>query len=97
MKAPLAVSQETVNLVRIEHLAEQVIGEMIVPEFFNKMGKLVNITSYPGLRCNSLATRGSVDGEMMRIYNYGVRNPSLIRVPQHNLWYEIKRRFAEID
>ena len=71
---------ESCNLVRIQGLAEQDIGEAVVTEIFENIDVPVQIKAYPGKRCSHLVESGQADGEMMRIYNYGEVHNELHRV-----------------
>lgn len=72
---------ETYHFVSIENLAEQRIGKIIIPRIYKKLNKQVTITPLPGKRAHKLAKSGIKDGEIMRIFSYGVENKMLIRVP----------------
>lgn len=72
---------EKVRLARIENLAEQIIGEKIARDIFERIGFHLEVFACPGLRGNQISAAKVVDGEMMRIYNYGTMNPGLTRVP----------------
>ncbi len=74
-------TKNTYHYVRIENLAEQEIGESIFRAFYKRAGIPITLLKYPGERCRHMASNGEIDGEMMRIYSYGERNPMLIRVP----------------
>lgn len=72
---------ETYHFVSIESLAEQKIGNLILPEIYKKLGKKITITPLPGKRAQKVAASGVKDGEVMRIFSYGIDNETLIRVP----------------
>lgn len=72
---------QTLHFVSIEHLAEQEIGTIVLPQIYQKLGITITITPLPGLRAEHQASTGKVDGEIMRIYTYGNENPNLIRIP----------------
>jgi len=67
--------------VSINHLIEQEVGRIVIPKIYENMGLSVSIEPMPGKRAQSLATSGEKDGEIMRIYTYGIENPTTIRVP----------------
>lgn len=69
------------HFVSIEHLAEQEIGRIVLPKIYDKLGIPISIIPLPGNRAQSEASSGRMDGEIMRIWHYGVENPSTIRVP----------------
>lgn len=72
---------QTLHFVSIEHLVEQEIGTIVLPQIYQKLGINITITPLPGLRAEHQASTGKVDGEVMRIYTYGNENPNLIRIP----------------
>lgn len=69
------------NFVSINNLIEQEIGRIILPQIYKKLGIDITITPLPGRRAQFQATSGKSDGEIMRIYSYGVENPTTFRVP----------------
>lgn len=81
MQSISSLAEEKVRLVRIENLAEQIIGEKIVHHIFDRIAVPLEVLACPGLRGNKINVAKDVDGEMMRIYNYGSMNPGLTRVP----------------
>ena len=72
---------QTLHFVSIEHLVEQEIGTIVLPQIYQKLGITITITPLPGLRAEHQAATGKVDGEVMQIYTYGNENPNLIRIP----------------
>ncbi|WP_375750413.1 substrate-binding periplasmic protein [Vibrio sp. HN007] len=74
-------STEALEFVRIEGLAEQIAGEAVINEVYQRLGYDVLITPMPGKRAFYESARGGRDGEMLRIWSYGKTNPSLIRIP----------------
>lgn len=72
---------EEIHFVRIENLIKQEIGALIIPEIFKKMDIDVTITPLPAERAQHLVISGVKDGEIMRVYAYGIENPAMIRVP----------------
>lgn len=81
MQSIPSVAEEKIRLVRIENLAEQIIGEKVVRKIFDRIAVPLEVLACPGLRGNKINVAKVVDGEMMRIYNYGTMNPGLTRVP----------------
>ena len=81
MQSMSSLAEEKVRLVRIENLAEQIIGEKIVHHIFDRIAVPLEVFACPGLRGNKLNISKVVDGEMMRIYSYGTMKPGLTRVP----------------
>jgi len=69
------------HFASIEKLTEQKIGKIIISEVYNKLNIEVEITPLPGIRAQVEAATGSKDGEIMRIWTYGLETPTTIRVP----------------
>lgn len=78
--ANLCVAEEY-HFVSIKGLIEQEVGRIIIPEIYKNLGMKVTIKPLPGKRAQQLATSGKKDGEIMRIFTYGIENPTTIRVP----------------
>ncbi|WJG10873.1 transporter substrate-binding domain-containing protein [Aliiglaciecola sp. LCG003] len=72
---------QPLNFASIEKLIEQDIGRSIVPVFYQKLGIDILITPLPAERAQREAVSGVKDGEIMRIWSYGVENPDMLRVP----------------
>ena len=79
--AEIKVSSAKYQFGSIEYLIEQQIGALVLPQIYHNLGIEINITPLPANRAQQLARLGRTDGEIMRIWTYGVQNPSLIRVP----------------
>ncbi|BDX05482.1 ABC transporter substrate-binding protein [Planctobacterium marinum] len=71
----------TYHFVAIEHLVEQEIGKIVLPQIYERAGIKITIASLPGKRAEFEATSGLRNGEIMRIYSYGEENPTVRRVP----------------
>lgn len=69
------------TLVRIQGLAEQEVAAKILPHIYKDAGFDVDIVAYPGDRAKAEATQGQKDGETLRIWSYGEKNPTMVRVP----------------
>lgn len=69
------------HFVAINNLIEQEVGTIVLPEIYKQLGINISITPLPGKRAQHQATSGMSDGEIMRIYSYGIENPTTIRVP----------------
>jgi len=80
LMAGVCHSQEY-HFASIEKLTEQKIGKIIISEVYNKLNIEVEITPLPGIRAQVEAATGSKDGEIMRIWTYGLETPTTIRVP----------------
>jgi len=74
-------AEEKYSFVSIENLIEQEIGRIIIPKIYQKLNIDVDISPKPGKRAQAYATSGKKDGEIMRIWTYGVENKTTIRVP----------------
>jgi len=72
---------EDYQFASIEFLFEQQVGAKVLPEIYAKLGLTISITPMPGKRAQREAVTGHKDGEIMRIWTYGVENPTMIRVP----------------
>lgn len=78
---PQAHAAAAYHFVRIEGLAEQVVGEVILREIYHRADMDIEITPMPGRQALQEASSGSKDGETLRIYALGERERRLIRVP----------------
>lgn len=72
---------EEYDLVSIEGLYEQQVGQLILPVIYKKLGLDITITAMPGKRAMLEAVSGRKDGEIMRIWSYGIEHPETVRVP----------------
>lgn len=75
-----ASANETLNLGSNENLVEQVIAGDVLTHIYELIGVKVKIQELPPKRANIENINLKTDGEVARIYTYGVNNPSLIRV-----------------
>lgn len=69
------------HFVSIDSLIEQEVGRIILPQIYESLDMSITITPLPGMRAQYQATTGNSDGEIMRIYSYGVENKTVLRVP----------------
>jgi ABC-type amino acid transport substrate-binding protein len=82
MGGAIGVAQaETYNFVRINGLAEQAVGELLLKEVYKRAGIDITITAMPGKRALAEASAGRKDGETLRVYGLGEKVKTLIRVP----------------
>jgi len=72
---------EEYHFVSINNLIEQEIGQIVLPQVYKKLGINITITPLPGKRAEFEATSGNSDGEIMRVFSYGLENPTTVRVP----------------
>lgn len=77
----VALAGAKYTFVRIESLAEQEISEKILAHIYQKIGFDINIIQLPGKRAHISVFSENTDGETARIFSYGEKNPTLIRVP----------------
>lgn len=82
----LSESQNTLqttlyNFASIEYLIEQEVGRIVLPQIYKNIGIEITVTPLPGQRAQLVATTGEKDGEIMRIWTYGIENDQTIRVP----------------
>jgi hypothetical protein len=69
------------NFASIEYLIEQEVGRIVLPQIYKNIGIEITVTPLPGQRAQFMATTGEKDGEIMRIWTYGIENKQTIRVP----------------
>lgn len=72
---------EEYHFVSINELIEQEIGRIVLPQVYESLGIDITIIPLPGKRAQYEATSGRSDGEIMRIFTYGLENPTTHRVP----------------
>lgn len=75
------VRAEQYHFVAIEHLIEQEIGAYVLPKIYQELDLDISISPVPGNRAQQLASSGAKDGEIMRIFSYGIEHPTTLRVP----------------
>lgn len=75
------ITQKNYQYGAIEFLVEQEVGKLVVPEIYRRLGLHATILSYPANRAQELAKSGKTDGEIMRIWSYGLEHKNLLRVP----------------
>ena len=74
-------AKEKYFFVSIEHLIDQKIGGIIIQKIYEKLNIDVDIAPKPAKRAEAYARSGKKDGEVMRIWTYGLDNKTNIRVP----------------
>lgn len=72
---------EDYSFVSIQSLTEQEIGRLVLPHIYAKLNKKIDIHPLPALRAEQMLSSGKFDGEIMRIFSYGVGNSEVVRVP----------------
>jgi polar amino acid transport system substrate-binding protein len=78
---PSLCNADEFKYASIEGLFEQKVGEIVLPKIYQKLGLNISIISMPGKRAQMEAIMGRKDGEIMRIWTYGIENPNMVRVP----------------
>ena len=78
----------TLNLVSLVESPIQLIGEKVSEEVFSRLDIDIEIESLPAKRARYYVSTGEKDGEVLRVFNYGVNNPNVLRVPTP--YYELK-------
>jgi hypothetical protein len=68
------------NFASIELLIEQEIGRIVLPQIYKNIGINITVTPLPAQRAQLVANTGEKDGEIMRIWSYGIENNQMIRV-----------------
>jgi len=69
------------NFASIEYLIEQEVGRIVLPQIYKNIGIDITVTPLPAQRAQLVASTGEKDGEIMRIWTYGIENNQMIRVP----------------
>ena len=95
-----AVEKDTAHFASINYLIEQEVGLILIPKIYQSVGIDVQISPLPAKRAQKLASRGVVDGEIMRIFSYGDETPTTIRVPTPYYYLEtcaFTKKSAEIE
>ena len=69
------------SFASISGLIEQRVGEIVLPKIYASIGIKITINPLPARRAQLMATEGTLDGEIMRIWTYGEENLTTIRVP----------------
>jgi polar amino acid transport system substrate-binding protein len=72
---------EEYHFAAISNLYEQEVGEIILTDVYRRAGLEMKVSRMPGQRAIMEAASGRVDGEIMRIWSYGIEHPQLVRVP----------------
>lgn len=67
---------------------DQKVAADILKVAYSRLGIKLNILPMPGQRALQESSRGSTDGEVLRIYHIGDKFPSLIRIPTPINYFE---------
>jgi len=94
--AGAAVAQESLSITRQEKSVVQKVAEPLLLEIYRRAGINITITPRPAMRANMETVNGVFDGEAARVFSYGERNPSLIRV-EPAYYYVNSTVFARAD
>ncbi|MEW6992355.1 substrate-binding periplasmic protein [Colwelliaceae bacterium 6441] len=76
-----SVNSADYDFASIEYLTEQEIARIVLPQVYQRIGREISISPLPANRAQYEANSGIKDGEALRIFNYGLENKNLIRVP----------------
>lgn len=79
--AEQSIADNSYEFSSIEHLVEQEVGRLVLTQIYKNIGIDINITPLPANRAQYNAIHGHSAGEIMRIWSYGIENPTTIRVP----------------
>ncbi len=74
-------AKDKYHFVSIENLIEQEVGGLIIPQIYDKLNIDIQISPKPAKRAQAYAISGKRDGEIMRIWSYGIENKTTLRVP----------------
>ncbi|ESP92425.1 MULTISPECIES: substrate-binding periplasmic protein [Pseudoalteromonas] len=94
------VYAETYHFVSINYLIEQEVGRIVLTEVYKQLNIKITITPLPGKRAQFRAKTGLSNGEIMRIFSYGIETPTTIRVPTPYYYLETAafvRKDSKID
>ncbi|MDX1737360.1 MAG: transporter substrate-binding domain-containing protein [Alphaproteobacteria bacterium] len=76
------VRSEEFRFVSIEGLVEQRIAEILIAEIYAKIGHTVTILPLPARRAEEMLKANKIDGEILRIKDYGALHRGyILRVP----------------
>lgn len=75
-----ATSKETLEFAEIANTPNQVIGGKILQFIYAKLNIKAKIIPLPGSRASFESNKGTLSGEVLRIYSYGEQFPNLIRI-----------------
>lgn len=98
----VVIYSQTFELAAIEGIPDQVVGAELVKVIFKQAGYHIKITPLPAKRAQHYSSSGILDGEVLRVYEFGEINESLIRVPTpissvSTTAYTIKSRNIQIS
>lgn len=77
----IAFAEAKYKFVRIDKLAEQEVAAKMLKDIYKSIGMEISIEPVPGERAKLMATSGEADGETLRIFSYGEKNPMMVRIP----------------
>ncbi len=79
--APLSLSDQLLQLSKIEGSVLSKISEQVLVEAYQKLDMKIEFVSFPAKRGLMISNEGAVDGEVHRIKKVDYKYPNLIRVP----------------
>lgn len=65
----------------IEGLIEQEVAKLVIPQIYSNIGYEISVTSGPANSIENKLALGFLDGEILRIFDYGEGNENVVRVP----------------
>ena len=65
----------------IKGLAEQEVAKVVIPQIYSNIGYEISVTSGPANSIENKLALGFLDGEILRIFDYGEGNENVVRVP----------------
>jgi polar amino acid transport system substrate-binding protein len=77
----LPLKAEEYQFASIRGLYEQQVGQIVLPKIYQKLGISITIKPMPGQRAMLETASGRTDGEIMRIWSYGIEHPDSLRIP----------------
>lgn len=83
-----AIHAEEYHFSSISGSYAQLVGEEVLTQIYSKIGADIKVTRMPAKRAAIEATKGRVDGEVMRIWSYGADHKEVIRVPTSYYYLE---------
>ncbi|APJ03076.1 substrate-binding periplasmic protein [Silvanigrella aquatica] len=96
-----AKSDEVLSFAAIANTSNQIVGAKLLKDIYAKLNKKLNIEYLPGARASIESNKGTLAGEVLRIYSYGEHFPNLIRIDPEIYYIEptafVKNKNLKID
>ena len=74
------ISMGSITFAANELLVEQEVAQILIKDIYAKINLKTVISPLPPSRANTMNVSQQIDGEIARIYLYGEKNPSLVRI-----------------